>query len=112
MRSWRHVDQWHTIEVTTKNVCHTQCVTCVPIEEVYSVTNGSHDQARNRDRTRSILPRTPLQDFGLQGKIHPCKNNKMYKIQWSNHTKEEATWETEDYMRKYYPDFLPKEVGT
>jgi hypothetical protein len=34
----------------------------------------------------------------------------MYKIQWSNYTEEEATWETEDYLRKYYPDCLPKEV--
>jgi hypothetical protein len=24
---------------------------------------------------------------------------KMYKVQWSNHTKEEATWEREDYLR-------------
>jgi hypothetical protein len=40
-----------------------------------------------------------------------AKTIKMYKIQWSNHTKEEATWETEEYVRKNYPDFLPKEVG-
>jgi hypothetical protein len=37
---------------------------------------------------------------------------KMYKIQWSNHTKEEATWETEDFLRTNYPNCLPKEVGT
>jgi hypothetical protein len=24
---------------------------------------------------------------------------KMYKVQWSNHTKDEATWEHEDYLR-------------
>ena len=36
---------------------------------------------------------------------------KMYKIQWSNHTEEEATWETDDFLRTNYPDFLPKEVG-
>jgi hypothetical protein len=28
---------------------------------------------------------------------------KMYKIQWSNHTEEEAMWETEDFLRKNYP---------
>jgi hypothetical protein len=38
-----------------------------------------------------------------------CKKaTRMYKIQWSNHTKEEATWETEDYLSKNYPDFLLK----
>ena len=31
---------------------------------------------------------------------------KMYKIQWSHHTEEEATWETEDYLNRHYPGFL------
>jgi hypothetical protein len=51
-------------------------------------------------------------------KILDCKERstrartiKMYKIQWSNHTEEEATWETDDFLRTNYPDFLPKEVG-
>jgi hypothetical protein len=51
-------------------------------------------------------------------KILDCKERstrakmiKMYKIQWSNHMKEEATWETEDYLCKNYPDCLPKEVS-
>jgi hypothetical protein len=36
----------------------------------------------------------------------------MYKIQWSNHTEDVATWETKDYLSKNYPDFLHKNVGT
>jgi hypothetical protein len=32
---------------------------------------------------------------------------KMYKIQWSHHTEEEATWETEHFLNTKYPDFLP-----
>jgi hypothetical protein len=36
----------------------------------------------------------------------------MYKIQWSQHSEKEATWEIEDFMRSHYPDFLPKEIGT
>ncbi len=32
---------------------------------------------------------------------------KFYKIQWSNHTEDEATWESEEYLRANYPDFLP-----
>ena len=31
---------------------------------------------------------------------------KMYKIHWSHHTEEEATWETEDYLNRQYPGFL------
>jgi hypothetical protein len=41
-----------------------------------------------------------------------AKSIKMYKIQWSNHSEEEATWETEDFLRSNYPDYLPKEIGT
>jgi hypothetical protein len=30
----------------------------------------------------------------------------MYKIQWSHHTLEEATWETEEYLNTKYLGFL------
>ncbi|WVZ63753.1 hypothetical protein U9M48_013361 [Paspalum notatum var. saurae] len=31
----------------------------------------------------------------------------FYKVQWSNHFEEEATWEQEKYLQTKYPDFLP-----
>ncbi|KAK1687033.1 hypothetical protein QYE76_047881 [Lolium multiflorum] len=31
---------------------------------------------------------------------------KFLKIQWSNHTEDEATWEREDFMKKEYPDLF------
>jgi hypothetical protein len=34
------------------------------------------------------------------------KTVRMYKIQWSHHTEEEATWETEEYLNAKYPGFL------
>nr|CAB3502861.1 unnamed protein product [Digitaria exilis] len=34
------------------------------------------------------------------------KGVKMYKIQWSHHSEDEATWETGDYLRKNFPDIL------
>jgi hypothetical protein len=33
------------------------------------------------------------------------KTIKFYKIQWSNHTVEEATWKSEDFLRSRHPDF-------
>jgi len=36
----------------------------------------------------------------------------MYKIQWSNHTEEEATWETETYLNEHYHGFLSSFQGT
>ncbi|WVZ58903.1 hypothetical protein U9M48_009123 [Paspalum notatum var. saurae] len=29
----------------------------------------------------------------------------FYKVQWSNHSEEEATWEQEEFLRTKYPDF-------
>jgi hypothetical protein len=37
---------------------------------------------------------------------------KMYKIQWNNHTEEEATWETTHYLQQTFPDFLRTNSGT
>jgi hypothetical protein len=31
---------------------------------------------------------------------------KFYKIQWSQHTEDEATWETQDFLEKIFPRFL------
>jgi hypothetical protein len=34
------------------------------------------------------------------------KTIKFFKIQWSNHSEEEATWESEDFLRSHHPDFI------
>jgi hypothetical protein len=35
------------------------------------------------------------------------KTTKFLKVQWSNHTEDEATWEREDNLREEYPDLFP-----
>jgi hypothetical protein len=40
-----------------------------------------------------------------------AKSIKMYKVQWSHHSVEEATWETEDFLHSRFHDFLPNGVG-
>jgi hypothetical protein len=35
------------------------------------------------------------------------KTTKFLKVQWSNHTEDEATWECEDRLREEYPDLFP-----
>jgi hypothetical protein len=34
------------------------------------------------------------------------KRIKMCKMQWSHHTEEEATWETEEEMKAEFPNFF------
>ena len=43
------------------------------------------DEAERRTRSRTI---------------------KYFKVQWSNHTEAEATWEREDYLRSEFPDLF------
>lgn len=31
---------------------------------------------------------------------------KFFKVQWSNHTEDEATWEQEDHLRTEYPELF------
>jgi hypothetical protein len=31
---------------------------------------------------------------------------KFYKVQWNQHTEDEATWETQDFLEKNFPRFL------
>jgi hypothetical protein len=31
---------------------------------------------------------------------------KFLKVQWSNHTQDEATWEREDYLKTEFPDLF------
>jgi hypothetical protein len=35
------------------------------------------------------------------------KVNKFLKVQWSNHSEDEATWEHEDKLHAEYPDRFP-----
>jgi hypothetical protein len=32
---------------------------------------------------------------------------RFFKVQWSLHSEQEATWETEEFLRSKYPEFLP-----
>ena len=36
---------------------------------------------------------------------------KMYKILWNNHTEDEATWETEEYLNTHFQGFLSRQGG-
>ena len=44
----------------------------------------------------------------LDKKERVTRNNvvKFYKMQWQNHSEDEATWEQESYILKHYPHLL------
>jgi hypothetical protein len=47
----------------------------------------------------------PIKILDQKSRVTRCKMIRFYKVQWSNHTEEEATWESEDFLRSRHPDF-------
>jgi hypothetical protein len=62
----------------------------VPEDEVIRKTNAWIEQYFS-------LIEHPMRVLDRKERKTQRQNVRMYKIQWSHHTEEEATWETEEY---------------
>jgi hypothetical protein len=51
-------------------------------------------------------PKHPIKVLDQKDRVTRHKTIKFFKIQWSNHSEEEATWESEDFLRSCHPDFI------
>jgi hypothetical protein len=51
-------------------------------------------------------PEHPIQDLDQKDCVTRRKTIKFFKVQWSNHSEEEATWEREDFPRSHHPGFV------
>jgi hypothetical protein len=52
-----------------------------------------------------IYPEHPIKILDHKAHVTRCKTVKIFKVQWSNHLEEEATWESEDFLRSHHPEF-------
>jgi hypothetical protein len=50
-------------------------------------------------------PEHPIKVLDQKDRVLRHKTIKFFKMQWSNHSEEEATWESEDFLRSRHPDF-------
>jgi hypothetical protein len=48
----------------------------------------------------------PIRVLDQKDRIIRRKTLKFYKIEWNQHTEDEATWETQDFLDKKFPGFL------
>jgi hypothetical protein len=48
----------------------------------------------------------PVKILDTSEKVTQNNHYKMFKVQWSNHTKDEATWEKEDQLKAKFPDIF------
>jgi hypothetical protein len=48
----------------------------------------------------------PIRVLDQKDRVTRRKTLKFYKIQWNQHSEEEATWKTQDFLDKNFPGFL------
>ena len=48
----------------------------------------------------------PIRILDQKDQVTRKRMIKFYKIQWNKHSKDEATWESKDYLRENHPDFF------
>jgi hypothetical protein len=48
----------------------------------------------------------PIKVLDQKDRVTRHKTIKFFKIQWSNHSEEEATWESEDFLHSRHLDFI------
>jgi hypothetical protein len=51
-------------------------------------------------------PEHPIKILDQKDHVMRRKTIKFFKIQWSNYSAEEATWESEDFLHSRHPDFV------
>jgi hypothetical protein len=86
---------------TVHNVFHvSQLKKCLQVpDRTIEVT----DVALEPDLTYS---EHPVRVLDQKERITRRKTLKFYKIQWNQHTEDEATWETQDFLEKNFLGFL------
>jgi len=47
----------------------------------------------------------PIRVLDQKDRVTRRRTTKWYKVQWSQHSEEEATWESEDYLMDNFPEF-------
>ena len=57
-------------------------------------------------------PEHTIKIIDRQDRVTRRTTKRFYKVQWSNHSEEEATWEKEEFLKSKYPDFLNAHPGT
>jgi hypothetical protein len=48
----------------------------------------------------------PIRVLDQKDRITRKRTLKFYKVQWNQHTEDEATWETQDFLTMNFPRFL------
>jgi len=56
-------------------------------------------------------PEHPIKILNRKDRVTRRQTRRFYKVQWSNHSEREATWETEEFLKSKYPELLQTHHG-
>ena len=59
-----------------------------------------------------VYPEHPVKIVDHKTRVTRTQTSNLYKVQWSNHSEREATWETEEFLQSKYPEFWATHRGT
>ena len=59
-----------------------------------------------------VYSEQPIKIVDFKTRVTRNQTSNFYKVQWSNHSKREATWETEEFLKSKYPELLQTYRGT
>ena len=48
----------------------------------------------------------PFKIVGQMERVTHSKVRKFYKVKWEHHTESESTWEQEEFLQTYYPEWF------
>ena len=58
-----------------------------------------------------VYPEHPVKIVDFKTQVTRNQTSNFYKVQWSNHSEREATWETEEFLKSKYPELLRTHQG-
>jgi hypothetical protein len=75
---------------------------------VHNVFHVSQLKRCLKPLTNVVIEDTIPLELDLTYKAYPIKVlDQQYKIQWNDHSEDEAMWDHEEFLLSNYPEFLP-----
>jgi hypothetical protein len=87
-------------------VCGAQCVSCVSVKKMPQVPDRTMDVSDVNLELDLTYSEYPIRILDQKDRVTRKRTIKFYKVQWHQHTEDEATWESEEYLKEHFLEFL------
>ena len=87
-------------------ICGTQCVHVLQLKRCLWVPDEVVEIEGLPLQPDLTYVEHPIKILDEKERVTRNRVVKFYKVQWQNHSEDEATWEQESYILKHYPHLL------